>query len=141
MEEVRALGIEARSYSESVDTGAPEEPVIGKNYRSHRQKIQETCAFPLTRGGIFPSPKDRNRREPFCGVFRPARQFAGARKDRACFRRVISLGPDQRVAEGLFAQESVHVGSGEGGVDIAEGAVFAHLLRGAQQPGHGGAIQ
>src|SRR5262249_19081422 len=37
--------------------------------------------------------------EPFRGVLHPARQFASARKGRACFRRVMSLGPDQRIAE------------------------------------------
>jgi len=37
--------------------------------------------------------------EPFRGVFLPARQFAGARKGRARFRRLLSLGPDQRIAE------------------------------------------
>src|SRR6516162_3054343 len=37
--------------------------------------------------------------EPFRGVFLPARQFAGARKGRARFRRLISLGPDQCIAK------------------------------------------
>ena len=37
--------------------------------------------------------------KPFRGVFLPARQFAGARKSRARFRRRESLGPHERVAE------------------------------------------
>src|SRR6516162_9064366 len=35
----------------------------------------------------------------FGGVFHPTRQFAGALEGRARFRRVMSLGPDQRIAE------------------------------------------
>ena len=37
--------------------------------------------------------------EPFRGVFFPARQLAGARKGGTGFRRLISLGPEQRIAE------------------------------------------
>jgi hypothetical protein len=37
--------------------------------------------------------------EPFGGAFHPARQFAGARKGRGGLRRVISPGPDQRIAK------------------------------------------
>src|SRR5215471_13792883 len=37
--------------------------------------------------------------EPFRGIFFLARQFARARKGRARFRRLMSLGPDQRIAE------------------------------------------
>ncbi len=43
---------------------------------------------------------------------------------------VFHLGPRCSAAFpiGLLAQESVHVGGGKGGVDIAERAVFPHLL-------------
>src|SRR6516162_7566138 len=37
--------------------------------------------------------------EPLRGIFVQARQFASARKSRGGFRRVISLGPDQRIGE------------------------------------------
>src|SRR5262245_55730349 len=37
--------------------------------------------------------------EPFRGVFLPVRQFASARKGGTRLRRLISLGPDQRIAE------------------------------------------
>jgi len=47
----------------------------------------------------MPHPETVIGREPFGGVFLPARQFTGARKGRARFRRLISLGPDQRIAE------------------------------------------
>src|SRR6516165_8725635 len=46
-----------------------------------------------------PGPKTVIGRESFRGVFLPVRQFAGPRKGRTGFRRVISLGPDQRIAE------------------------------------------
>ena len=46
-----------------------------------------------------PRPKTVIGGKPFRGVFFPARQFAGARKGRARFRRVMSLGPDQRIAQ------------------------------------------
>ena len=35
----------------------------------------------------------------FGGVFHPTRQFAGALEGRARFWRVMSLGPDQRIAQ------------------------------------------
>ena len=47
----------------------------------------------------MPHPNTVIGGEPFRGVFLPARQFAGAREGRARFRRLISLGPDQRIAE------------------------------------------
>src|SRR5215467_14157521 len=47
----------------------------------------------------MPHPKTVIGGEPFRGVFLPARQFAGARKGRARFRRLISLGPEQGIAE------------------------------------------
>jgi hypothetical protein len=47
----------------------------------------------------MPHPKAVIGGEPFRGVFLPARQFAGARKGRARFRRLLSLGPEQRIAE------------------------------------------
>jgi hypothetical protein len=37
--------------------------------------------------------------EPFRGVFHPVRQFAGPRKGGGGLRCVMSLGPDQRIAE------------------------------------------
>src|SRR5215475_12712231 len=37
--------------------------------------------------------------EPFRGIFFLARQFARARKGRSRFRRMMSLGPDQLIAE------------------------------------------
>jgi hypothetical protein len=46
-----------------------------------------------------PDPETEIGGKPFRGVFHPARQFAGARKGGARFRRLISLGPDQRIAE------------------------------------------
>jgi hypothetical protein len=47
----------------------------------------------------MPRPKAVIGREPLRGVFHPARQFTGARKGRGGFRRLMSLGPDQRIAE------------------------------------------
>jgi hypothetical protein len=47
----------------------------------------------------MPHPKTKIGGEPFRGIFHLVRQFAGARKGGAGFRRLISLGPDQRVAE------------------------------------------
>jgi len=52
------------------------------------------CGFAA---GKMPDPKTVIGGEPFRGVFHPARQFAGARKDGARFRRLISLGPEQRL--------------------------------------------
>jgi len=54
------------------------------------------CGFAA---GQMPRPKTVKCGEPFRGVFQPARQFAGARKGRARFQRLISLGPHQRIAE------------------------------------------
>jgi hypothetical protein len=48
--------------------------------------------------GQMPHPKTVIG-EPFRDVFHLPRQFAGARKGRSRFRRLISLGPDQRIAE------------------------------------------
>src|SRR6516164_11413248 len=47
----------------------------------------------------MPRPKPVIGGEPFRGIFHPAGQFAGARKGGGGLRRVISLGPDQRIAE------------------------------------------
>ncbi|MBV8287592.1 MAG: hypothetical protein JOZ35_11785 [Hyphomicrobiales bacterium] len=47
----------------------------------------------------MPRPKAVIGREPFRGVFHLTRQFAGPRKGGARFRRLMSLGPDQRIAE------------------------------------------
>ena len=55
----------------------------------------ERCGFAATK---VPDPKTVIGGKSFRGVFRPARQFTGARKGRAGFRR-MSLGPDQRIAE------------------------------------------
>src|SRR6516165_6046136 len=46
-----------------------------------------------------PEPDPIICRKPFRRVFYSVRQFAGARKGGTRFRRVISLGPDQRIAE------------------------------------------
>ena len=46
-----------------------------------------------------PDPKTVIGGETLRGVFRPVSQFAGARKGRSRFRRRISLGPQQRIAE------------------------------------------
>ena len=48
--------------------------------------------------GQMPHPETVIGGEPFRGVFLPARPFAGALKGRGGFRRVMSLGPDQRIA-------------------------------------------
>jgi len=48
---------------------------------------------------IVPDPKTEIGGEPFRGVFHPVCQFAGARKGGPRFRRLMSLGPDQRIAE------------------------------------------
>ena len=56
----------------------------------------QRCRFAA---GEMPRPKTIIGGEPFRDVFHPARQFAGARKGRARFRRLMSLGPDQRIAE------------------------------------------
>jgi len=45
--------------------------------------------------------------EPFRGVLFPACQFAGARKGRARFRRLMSLGPNQRIAEACLQTQPV----------------------------------
>jgi hypothetical protein len=47
----------------------------------------------------MPQPKTEIDGEPFRGVFLSAGQFAGARKGGTRFRRLMSLGPDQRIAE------------------------------------------
>jgi hypothetical protein len=47
----------------------------------------------------LPDPKTVVSGETLDRVFDLARQFAGTRKGCARFRRVISLGPDQRIAE------------------------------------------
>ena len=54
------------------------------------------CGFAAAR---MPRPKAVIGREPLRGVFLPARQFAGTRKGGTRFRRRMSLGPDQRIAE------------------------------------------
>src|SRR6516162_8630821 len=46
-----------------------------------------------------PEPETVIGGEPFRGVFYPVRHFAGARKGGTGFRRLLSLGPDQRIAE------------------------------------------
>src|SRR5690349_10576394 len=56
----------------------------------------QRCGFGAVQ---MPHPKTVISGEPLRGVFLPARQFAGARKGRAGFRRLMSLGPDQRIAE------------------------------------------
>ena len=48
---------------------------------------------------LMPRPKAVIGGEPFRSVFLPVRQFAGARKGGGGLRRVMSLGPDQRIAE------------------------------------------
>ena len=64
---------------------------------------QEKLRHFAHRGGFaarkVPHPKTVIGGEPFRGVFLPVRQFAGARKGNARFRRVMSLGPGQRIAE------------------------------------------
>ena len=52
------------------------------------------CGFAAAR---MPRPKAVIGREPCRGVLDAARQFAGAREGSACFRRLMSLGPNQRV--------------------------------------------
>jgi hypothetical protein len=54
------------------------------------------CGFAA---GQMPDPKTVIGGKPFRRVFHLARQFAGARKGRARFRRLMSLGPEQRIAE------------------------------------------
>jgi len=58
--------------------------------------------FALRRGfaaGVMPGSETVIGGKSPCRVLYPARQFAGARKGRACFRRLMSLGPEQRIAE------------------------------------------
>src|SRR5215472_4419720 len=47
----------------------------------------------------MPDPKAEIGGKSFRGIFDPACQFAGARKGGARFRRLLSLGPDQRIGE------------------------------------------
>jgi len=47
----------------------------------------------------MPDPKTEIGGEPFRGVFYLVRQSAGARKGGTGFRRPMSLGPEQRIAE------------------------------------------
>jgi hypothetical protein len=49
--------------------------------------------------GQMPDPKTVTGGEPLGRVFHLVRQFAGARKGRNGFRRLMSLGSDQRIAE------------------------------------------
>jgi hypothetical protein len=56
-----------------------------------------------------------------------ARRIELSRGKRCLTPAKISNRQHHRARRRLFAQESVHVGSSEGGVDIAERAVFAHL--------------
>ena len=48
---------------------------------------------------LVPDPETVIGGKPLRGVLQAVRQFAGTRKGRARFRRLISLGPDQRIAE------------------------------------------
>src|SRR5215471_18709153 len=85
--------------------------VAGNAMRDHGLgAIRHSCGFAQEKLGNFaqwcgfaarkvPDPKTVIGGEPLRGVFYPARQFAGARKGGASFRRVMSLGPDQRIAE------------------------------------------
>ena len=54
------------------------------------------CGFTT---GEVPYPKTGIGGKPFRGVVHSARQFAGVRKSGTRFRRLISLGPEQRIAE------------------------------------------
>jgi len=54
------------------------------------------CGFAAVQ---MPCPKTVIGRKPFGGVFHPVREFTGAGKGCGGLRRVISLGPDQRIAE------------------------------------------
>jgi hypothetical protein len=65
--------------------------------RAHQKRHRaHGCGFAAVQ---MPRNKTVIGGEPFRGVFLPARQLAGARKGRAGFRRLMSLGPDQRVTE------------------------------------------
>jgi len=71
--------------------------------RPGRGFAQEKLRHFAQRGGLaarkVPNPKAEIGGEPFRGVFHPARQFAGARKGGTRFRRLKSLGVEQRIAE------------------------------------------
>ena len=71
--------------------------------RPGRGFAQEKLGHVLHRRGFaarkVPDPQTEIGGKPLGCVFRPARQFAGPRKGRSRFRRVMSLGPDQRIAE------------------------------------------
>jgi len=56
---------------------------------------------------LMPDPKAEISGEPFGGVFHLARQFAGSRKGGTRFRRLMSLGPDQRIAEACLEVKSL----------------------------------
>src|SRR6516162_10114041 len=59
-----------------------------------------------------PEPKTVIGGETLRGVFHLVRQFAGARKGGARFRRLMSLGPDQRIAEARLEAKSPLAHSG-----------------------------
>src|SRR5437763_6357616 len=71
--------------------------------RPRRGLAQEKLGYFARRCGFaaikVPDPKAVIGGKPFRGVFLPARQFAGARKGRTGLRRLLPLGPDQRIAE------------------------------------------
>src|SRR6516165_7551928 len=72
---------------------------IGPGRRFAQEKLRR---FAHRRGFAaikVPEPKTVIGGEPFRGVFCPARQFASARKGGTGFRRLMSPGPNQCIAE------------------------------------------
>jgi hypothetical protein len=72
---------------------------IGPGRRFAQEKLRHFAHWRGFATIKVPDPKTIIGGEPFRGAFFAARQFAGARKGRPRFRRRLSLGPDQRVAE------------------------------------------
>jgi len=72
---------------------------IGPGHGFAQEKLGHFPHRDMFASVVVSDPKTVIGGKPFRGVFRPARQFAGARKGSAGFRRLISLGPEQRIAE------------------------------------------
>src|SRR5215469_14435776 len=71
--------------------------------RPSRRFAEEKLRYFAHRSGFAAGQMPRKKTviggETLRGVFLVTRQFAGARKGRARLRRLLSLGPDQRIAE------------------------------------------
>src|SRR5215831_567061 len=90
--EIKAGGAEVALRDHNLGTIRP-----GRGFAQEKLRhFAHRCGFAACE---VPDPETVIGGETLRGVFHPARQFAGARKGRARFRRLISLGPDQRIAE------------------------------------------